>query len=176
MNKILLIEDDDSKAKKIINVISQVDQSLEIIRANCISKAVNILDEPNDIGLILLDVGLPTWDNSEIFPYGGIEVLCHLTFEKNKIPTVIITAYTADEITEKLKSFKSHSDALYEFFRGVIQFDHFTSKWEDELADVIMSHHRVLCGFVDRFSLTLSKTDTVSLLTKDVDVSAAYPK
>ncbi len=101
MNKLLIIEDDEGKAKEIENFISSEYPLVEIQIARSFRSGLQALVSGKDeLELILLDMSMPSFDISLNEPGGGTpesfagrELLAQMRLRSIKIPTIVVTMY-----------------------------------------------------------------------------------
>lgn len=100
---ILLVEDQDSKRKAIVELIESLEENIAIEFANSQHEALNIL-EKNKFDLLLLDMCLPLRTGDELDEGAGESILEELDFSDDYIrPSVIVALTQYDELQEELR-------------------------------------------------------------------------
>ncbi len=148
--KILIIEDDNNKFKKLLDVFlkKQISQENIILKTSYNSGVRELIK--NDYDFLILDMSLPIYENeigrnnNEIKPFAGIDILNQMKRYEKEIPTVIVTQFevfslatnTREEISitelkEKLKELK------YQSYRGLIYYDVTSNYWEKDLIELL---------------------------------------
>lgn len=140
--RLILIEDDDYKAKQIVNFLQK--EGLEVD----VSKAYNtgmkkITTEKFDIALV--DMTIPSFEishdhpNSRIRKFGGKDVLAEIARRNIYLPSIVITQYqvfddgeiTLESLDEEL------SKEFPDLYRGSVYYNSSVMDWQEKLLDKI---------------------------------------
>lgn len=146
--KILLIEDDETKASSITNYITEEFVSIKVInrKKSWQSGLLEILD--NMIyNVVLLDMSMPRYDaevgdvNEEFEAFAGEELLNEMYRKEISANVCVITSFDffgknservdANTLDKRMKcKFKDN-------YKRMIYFSYSSSKWKDELKDFL---------------------------------------
>jgi CheY-like chemotaxis protein len=146
IGKILIVEDDPFKLKRLDEAIQSIVKDAKILNARSVNSGLEQIEEhaPN---LILLDMSLTTFDIGPEEPggrpqnFGGLEVLRQMDRASLKIPTIVITQHERFQIgnTEvKLESLltnlmREHPDVV----KGLIYYNSSQSRWRILLRRIV---------------------------------------
>lgn len=97
-NKILIVEDDETNFYLLYFFLSGT--NVEIIHARSGKEAIDFFNENDDIEMVLMDLRLPDID--------GFSVTEKIKAKKNKIPLIVISAFSGNQ--ERQKAFSSGCD------------------------------------------------------------------
>jgi CheY-like chemotaxis protein len=148
MNSILLIEDDKKKIADIVDYFNNLDSKLVLaIKESYQSGLRSLLGESFD--LLLLDMSIPTWDNSKgelnsnFEKFGGYKILKELQRKRKQIPTILITMFdnfgesdssmTLNELDKILKIEFGNS------YCGVVFYSARENNWKEQLKHLLTS-------------------------------------
>ena len=139
---ILLIEDDDYKAKQIMEFVNTLGYVVDVKKAyNSGMKAlVN-----NQYDLVLLDMTIPSFElspehpTSRIRKYGGRDVLSEMERCEILIPSIIITQYKVFDDGEKsLEILNEELEEEYgQIYKGLVYYNSSIVDWKDKLQNII---------------------------------------
>lgn len=147
--EILYVEDEQNKARQVIQVIKENIPSVNILLRNSYNAALMEIGREN-LDLILLDMSLPLYDVSEAMVYeedndfetfAGIDLLEELVRIDSKKKVIIITAFDVlgeddnrinlMQLDEKMK--KEYCDN----YRGIIYYSSSSLEWCHKLVELI---------------------------------------
>jgi len=142
--RILLIEDDAYKAKRICTFLGSLEKQLEVSVERSVSTGLSRLMEPTKPDVLLLDMSLSTFDvgpretGGRPQNFGGITVLEHMTRRGIDIPVLIVTQFESfPQEDGKELSLSMLREKLLERFRerlrGVVYYSSRETAWEHEL-------------------------------------------
>lgn len=145
--KLILIEDDDFKKKKIQNFIHENFDDTEISTAGAVTSGIELIKNNLDDELILLDMSLPTYDNIQDTDagrpqgFGGIEILRYMEFIEDNRKVIIITQFdnfTIDGVNISVHDIERKlSTEFNESFIGLVQFNVVSDSWKPNLLEKI---------------------------------------
>lgn len=146
--RVLLIEDDEYKAKQIIEFLTNtLDKRLKevILKKAYQSGMDSIVNGFYD--LILLDMSMPTFEatpgrpSGRSRPYGGRDILYEMRRKELKIPTIVVTQHKFIEAGVDSLSMAQLDELLkVEFnsmYLGLVYYNASTIDWKDKLFDLI---------------------------------------
>ncbi|MDY3997668.1 MAG: hypothetical protein SOY73_00905 [Blautia sp.] len=147
--EILYVEDEQNKARQVVQVIKENIPSVNILLRNSYNAALMEIGREN-LDLILLDMSLPLYDVSEAMEYeedndfetfAGIDLLEELVRIDSKKKVIIITAFDVlgeddnrinlMQLDEKMK--KEYCDN----YRGIIYYSSSSLEWCHKLVELI---------------------------------------
>lgn len=139
---IILIEDDEFKARQIIDYVSSLGHEV-VLRKAFNTGMKEIISKNYD--LALLDMTIPSFEISPEQPtsrtrkYGGRDILSEIDRCEIDLPSIIITQYKVigdDEIPiEKIDTeLKAEYSAIY---HGIVYFNSSMLEWQDKLTKLI---------------------------------------
>lgn len=140
--KILIIEDDINKQKKITKFLNENLEASSIETAISYNSGLrNVIKSKYD--LIFLDMTMPTFDKTasshggKLIRYAGKEILGQMKRKKIFIPTIVITQYATFGEASNLKSFDEMREELlrdYSYFLvEMIYFEPDKDDWEKNI-------------------------------------------
>ncbi|HEY5850962.1 MAG TPA: response regulator [Lysobacter sp.] len=151
--KILIVEDDEFKLENVSSAVGQCVPAAAMLYARSIVSSLKAIEEHRDIGLVILDMSLPTYDvgpkesGGRPQGFGGLTVMQHLDALDRKVPVIVVTQFLSfeegDEILELEDVRKMLSVEHGAQFAGLIQYSGGSESWRDELA-------RILCKVVSK--------------------------
>lgn len=144
--RILIIEDDTNKMRRIANEVREIRKDAQIIEARSYQSGVrNLMSSQFDF--LLLDMSLPIFDISQeedgfqVDPFSGRNILAEMNRKKVIVPTAVITMFEtfgegADLMTlEELdKDLAENYPAIY---RGSIYYNSSEINWKESLKKLI---------------------------------------
>jgi CheY-like chemotaxis protein len=141
--KLLLVEDDQFKARRLEQVLSNVDSSIVVRLARSVTSAIRALEEDGTILLLVLDMSLPTFDvgfaesGGKPQGFGGREVMRFLVNNNIDCPVIVVTQFRGFEEAERQVDLPTLTMQLEtEFrhiYRGLVYYDAASDKWREEL-------------------------------------------
>lgn len=145
--KILMIEDEEVKARRIESVVRKLLPSCDIKVARSVNSGLAALVELRP-DLLLLDMSLTTFSvgpreaGGRPQNFGGIEVLDQMERLELEVPTIIITQFEtfrrgSTEIS--IKTIRIELEQQYKaVFRSLISYNSADARWEKELSRSLM--------------------------------------
>lgn len=143
---VLLVEDEDPKRDLILAFLARVLPEAEIATARSVRSAVASL-RTRTPDLLLLDMSLPTFDQSPTEPggrpqgFGGIEVMRNMDRYEILAPVIVVTAYEAFSQDGRSVANTELSNELAqehpEVFRGLVYFNTVFGDWDRALEEAI---------------------------------------
>lgn len=140
--RVLVIEDDEFKAKQIVPFLNAELEHAEISVARSVTGGVRALTG-NQFDVIVLDMSLPTYDVGPGEPggrsqgFGGKEILGHLGRLGVVLPVVVLTQYrTFDSGREQYDLNKLRKMLQSEYpqtFRDIVHYNSATEQWKVDL-------------------------------------------
>lgn len=142
--QILLIEDDEFKAKQIIFFLEAKGHQV-VLEKSFNTGMKEIISERYE--LALLDMTIPSFEISPEHPtsrsrvYGGKDILCEIDRCEIDLPSIIITQYrvfddgemSLEKINKELKSEYPNS------YLGIVYYNSSIRDWQDKLEKLIMN-------------------------------------
>ena len=140
---ILMIEDDEFKARRVTQAIKNIDSTAKLRTERSINAGLSALtNEPPDI--LLLDMSLTTFSVSSSERggrpqnFGGLDVLEQMDSLDLCIPVIVITqhgSFTRDGKNVSLNKLRKELQERYgDCFRDLVYYNSRESRWEHELA------------------------------------------
>ncbi len=138
--KLLLIEDDDYKAKQIIDFLKIKNHEVDLAKAynSGMKKIVN-----NEYSLALVDMTIPSFEispehpTSRIRKYGGKDILFEIDRREINLNVIVITQYKVFDDGEK--TLELLDEELYKDFptlyKGIIYYNASAMDWQDRLKE-----------------------------------------
>lgn len=130
MITILILEDDNDKLSKILNIL----ESLSVPK-NCIRSVNNLFEAKKELvenfyDLLILDINVPIMSGGEANRHGGLTLLKHINERKNiKIPSYIIGLTAYEEIRSEV------SENFEEYQWHILQYDLSSDVWVKSLSE-----------------------------------------
>ena len=145
--KVLVIEDDQYKAKQLITFLHSSFNTTAIDIASSVSSGMNKI-KSNKFDLILLDMSLPTYDvgpsetGGRPQGFGGLELLRYIDRLNILTPIIIVTQYERfpDKGLKYLDLDSLNTMLLHEHtltYRGLVFFATTNDNWKNNLRDAI---------------------------------------
>lgn len=145
--RILYVEDEDEKAKEVVNYLSAI---LEIELTKSYSSCVSAIYE-KEYDMILLDMSLPLYDydsedndENEFDTFAGIDIINELVRLDRKEKVAIITAFDIlgedenrvdiHQLDDKMR--QEYSDS----YLGIIHYDASSLEWRRQLQEIITKY------------------------------------
>ena len=150
--KILFIEDDEEKAKRIVEFIRHDIPSTEIVCARSFNSGLRaLIHDANSFDLVLLDMTMPSYDVTPEEPSGGSiehfagrDMLAQMELRQIRIPTVVVTMF--DSFGEGVKKVSlnpliAELRAKYApHFLGHVYYNSTQEGWRTALKEIITKH------------------------------------
>lgn len=140
---ILLVEDDQFKARRLERTLGEIDPSAIVVRANSVTASVRALDGDEKFALVVLDMSLPTFDvgpresGGRPEGFGGREVMRFMVNNDVDVPVIIVTQFetfleSGREIDLATLA-RSLANEFPRLFNGVVYYDAASERWQSEL-------------------------------------------
>lgn len=147
IKKILLIEDDQPKQELLVDFIMQKQTSSEVAIARSINAAVKLLDT-GDFNSILLDMSLPTFDESgKAFSggrqqnFGGRQLLTYMLEMEMHAQVFMLTQFRDFEedgkIVDLVEIDRQLKSEFSDIYCGYAHFHLSDESWKDALLDFL---------------------------------------
>ena len=144
--KIIMIEDNEHKRRKLTELMKSIDSSIIISEANSYTTGLEMCIS-STYDLLILDMSMPTYDksNSEsggrFRTYGGKEIIRQLKRKKRNIPFIIVSQYPKFSEDSKTVSLQELGELLKntspEYYLETIFYDTSSSIWKKDLKNEI---------------------------------------
>jgi len=146
--KILFIEDDDEKRKKINSYLQEIFPEIDIVNQKSYHSGLKELVAKRLYDLVLMDMSMPTFDITTDDPEGGSpesfagrELLNQMKFRNINYPTIIITQFDSfGEYIEKLSLEELNEELRNKFtptYRETVYYHSSESNWKIQLKEEI---------------------------------------
>lgn len=146
---VLLVEDDQFKARRLERTLLELDPGANIVRAHSVTSSVRALDGDVKFQLVVLDMSLPTFDvgpresGGRPDGFGGREVMRFMVNNEIDVPVIIVTQFETfmeggREIDLPTLA-RSLAGEFPHIFRAVIYYDATTERWQSELKQRVSS-------------------------------------
>ena len=140
--KVLLIEDDDYKARQIVEFVNTLGYEVEVKKAY--NSGMMALTN-NQYDLVLLDMTIPSFElspehpTSRIRKYGGRDILCEMERCEIVVPTIIITQYKVFDDGEKSLEIlnKELEEEHSQIYKGLIYYNSSIVDWQEKLQNIL---------------------------------------
>lgn len=142
--KVLIIEDDDVKRKRVSDFLSKDNIEFDIAKSYNSGLRALISDTYSHV---ILDMSLTTFDitnedkGGRPLPLGGIDILNQMKRRKISAEVIVLTQYDIfgqDESIQNLAELsKKITDEHKDLCKDVVYFSHQSSDWEDRIAELI---------------------------------------
>ena len=145
--KIILVEDDEYKAKQIEMFVHDLGHDIDIFKAY--NTGMNAILK-NVYKLALLDMTIPSFEISPEHPisrsrkYGGKDILNEMRRCGVKIPVIVITQYRVFDDGEKSLE-RLDEELLQEYaenYRGIVYYNSSILDWQDKLQSMMYEIER----------------------------------
>ncbi|HEY0049496.1 MAG TPA: TIR domain-containing protein [Pyrinomonadaceae bacterium] len=118
--KILLVDDDPFFVERMKAIL--IDEGLEVITSENVSSAKQKIKEHNDTTFILLDIRMPSGEDSDLETQMGYKSGVVLArWVKQNYPQINIVGLSADDSLDVKEWFRQHSIPLFEKGTGALQ-------------------------------------------------------
>jgi CheY-like chemotaxis protein len=146
MTKVLLVEDEAPKRKKLEQFVGEHLPNADVLVARSVRAAIDILRVQNP-DVILLDMSLPTFDIAEDESggrpqgFGGIEVMRFLDRAQLSANVIVVTAYEAFAENDRKVDLDSLSKQLKrdhpKNFKALVYYNTVLGNWIPELQEAL---------------------------------------
>jgi CheY-like chemotaxis protein len=146
---ILLIEDDQHKARQIEAFLAKRDTSMRVTLTSSVNSGMRALAE-NKFNLVLMDMSLPTFDIKPGEPggrpqgFGGLEVLRFMERKALHVPVIVVTQFdkfgSGPDEMDLLSLEKVLREEHPNIFRRLIFFNNASESWKGALANAVEEH------------------------------------
>lgn len=144
MHKILIIEDDTDKIKRLAKYFDNADVT---IKQSFQSGVLELKEKYQDYSLLVLDMTIPLWEkgNNDLGgnyeQFGGEKVLREMKRRKLFLPTVLFTMFDVFPTMDGTLTFQQ-IDAIFkhdfaEFYLGSVLFASDDNNWQQEMSNLI---------------------------------------
>ena len=147
--KILLVEDDDDKAERVLEFLYASFAEVSVLLKKSLHEGLlTLIAEKNSLDLVLLDMSMPNFDIADAEPTGGKpenlagrDLLTQMKLRKIVIPTIVLTMYDSFEKETERKSIGELKTQLQNDFqpvyKGLIQYSTTQEGWQSSLLKLI---------------------------------------
>lgn len=140
--KVLLIEDDDYKARQIVEFVNTLGYEVEVKKAY--NSGMMALTN-NQYDLVLLDMTIPSFElspehpTSRIRKYGGRDILSEMERCEIVVPTIIITQYKVFDDGEKSLEILNEelAEEYSQIYKGLIYYNSSIVDWQGKLQNIV---------------------------------------
>lgn len=143
----IIIEDDLFKSEEIKRFLVDKYSHCFIDHAESVTSGMNLLKSNTKDSIVLLDMSLPTYDQSKGSDagrpqgFGGIELMRFMEVIEDQRKIVVVTQFDTFTVDGECFSLKDlESDIVSEFpdnFLGIVQFDVVSDSWKQKLINII---------------------------------------
>lgn len=148
--KILFIEDDDEKRKKINDFLNDTFENLSITDKKSYNSGLLELSLKKNFELVLMDMSMPNFDISLNDPEGGTpesfagrNLLEQMKFRNISFPTIVITQFDSfGEYSDKLSLNELKEELENKFsptYIGTVYYHSSESNWKNDLKNKILT-------------------------------------
>jgi YesN/AraC family two-component response regulator len=141
--KILLVDDDQRFRRELVEYL----EDYNIIQASSGEEALGLLERPNEIDLVILDVMMPGLD--------GIHVLKKMKQAVPDLGIIILTGFSSKDIA--IKALKEHADDYVEKFHQTSQIKKSIEKLIKSKRGILKKVDSGIRGKVERIKYYLEK-------------------
>jgi CheY-like chemotaxis protein len=144
--KILIIEDDSNKMRRIADQLREICKDVHLTEARSYQSGVSCLMS-NQFDFLLLDMSLPTFDISteedgfQVDPFSGRNILEEMKRKNMLVPTAVITMFeTFGDGTDLMTLEELNQDLAQRYpsnYKGVIYYNSSEINWKDSLKMLI---------------------------------------
>jgi len=145
--RVMMVEDDQFKARRLEQVLRQIDASVEIDRANSVTSSTRLLEMKQAFDLVLLDMSLPTFDvgpresGGRPQGFGGREVMRFMQNNEINLPVIVVTQFERFGEAGREVDLPTLAETLKtefpELFRGIVYYDAASERWREELSTLL---------------------------------------
>lgn len=138
--RLILIEDDDYKAKQIVQFLQNKGHIIDIAKAYNTGMK-KIVNEQYDMAL--LDMTIPSFEISSEHPtsrirkYGGKDILFEINRREIFLSAIVITQYQVFDDGEKTLEVldKELHEEFPELYKGIVYYNSSVIDWQDKLIE-----------------------------------------
>lgn len=144
--KILVVEDDDNKAKQISQFLNAIIEDLNLTIKKSFQSGMEAIIN-NLFDLVLLDMSMPTFEASPSKPkgrhrhYAGKDILTEMKREGVSIPTIVVTQFGVfGEGSDTMNSEQLDINLKGEFpemYLGMVHYNTSVSDWRKSLEEFL---------------------------------------
>ena len=143
--KVLLIEDDDYKARQIVEFVNTLGYEVEVKKAY--NSGMMALTN-NQYDFVLLDMTIPSFElspehpTSRIRKYGGRDILNEMERCEIVVPTIIITQYKVLDDGEKSLEILNEelAEEYSQIYKGLIYYNSSIVDWQEKLQNILFNN------------------------------------
>jgi len=146
--KILIIEDNDHKMKKITTYLSNRIPTLDLTEAKSYNSACKKIGI-RKWDLIIIDMNIPTFDKSrnesggELRTFGGKEIARRILRKSIESPFVLVTQFKKLTDSGRTFSAKQLNEEIHSFgvdgYLGMIMYDSVDTQWKADFDSLLTS-------------------------------------
>lgn len=150
--KILIVEDQDEKAKDIVNFVKELYGDVAYEVRCSLKSGLKEITQVRDYDLAILDMSMPSFDPSIDDPLGGKpesfagkKLLEHMTMRNINIPSVVLSQYPQfNDGTITLEGLSSELNKKHSLiFLGAVYYTSAAGRWKSDLIKILKDN-----GFV----------------------------
>lgn len=138
--RLILIEDDDYKAKQIVQFLQNKGHIIDIAKAYNTGMK-KIVNEQYDMAL--LDMTIPSFEISSEHPtsrirkYGGKDILFEMDRREITLPSIVITQYQVFDDGEKTLELldKELHEEFPDLYKGIVYYNSSVMDWQDKMIE-----------------------------------------
>ena len=144
---VLLVEDDQFKAKRLEQTIEKLVPGVAIQRANSVRSSTQALESGVRLNLVILDMSLPTFDvgpresGGRPQGFGGREVMRFMLNNELHVPVIVVTQFErfgeADREIDLPTLAQSLKAEFPDLFRGMVYYDSTSERWRTDLTELL---------------------------------------
>jgi len=143
---ILFIEDDEDKARRVTDFITNEFRSANVIEARSFNSGLKALLANKGLDLVLLDITMPTYDLvvEELGAgvqehFAGRDLLAQMKLRGINIPTIVVTMFDTfgsekQSLSELVKQLREKCSPI---FKGLVYYNSSQETWKTELKKLI---------------------------------------
>jgi CheY-like chemotaxis protein len=144
---ILLVEDDQFKARRLEQLLKLLRSDATIERANSVTASERALEFSSPLDLVVLDMSLPTFDvgpsesGGRPQGFGGREIMRFMANNDINVPVIVVTQFERfgepgkeTDLPTLSRSLESEFPGL---FRGIVYYDAASERWREEVSSLL---------------------------------------
>ncbi len=145
MRRILLIEDDEFKARALLALVKENFPALETTHETSVQSGLRAIMS-NAPDLVLLDMSIPNYEvrpgePGGAQPFGGEELLGHIDRFDIEVPVVVVTQFDTFGLAPNIKTLQQVDEALkHDFpsvYMGYVYYHATITAWREQLIEKI---------------------------------------